>query len=70
MTIPELIRDLSISEAKRFDSANLEPSHLLAVLAYRFMIKYDMIEPAPSLKSPTENLVFMALLLLVTSLTR
>ena len=46
MTIPELIRDLSISEAKRFDSANLEPSHLLAVLAYRFMIKYDMMDRA------------------------
>jgi hypothetical protein len=46
MTIPELIRNLSIAEAKRFDSATLEPSHLLAVLAYRFMIKYDVMDRA------------------------
>jgi SpoVK/Ycf46/Vps4 family AAA+-type ATPase len=46
MTIPELIRDLSFAEAKRFDSANLEASHLLAVLAYRFMIKYDVMDRA------------------------
>ena len=46
MTIPELIRDLAIAEAKRFDSAHLESSHLLAVLAYRFLIKYDIMDRA------------------------
>jgi stage V sporulation protein K len=46
MTLPELIRELAISEAKRFDSSRLEKSHLLAVLAYRFMIKYDTLDSA------------------------